>query len=645
MRLTTKFSAIVTLLMGLAMFVILIGSSWSFYNAVQLKLQQRISAVATVIDNRLLRYPPESQGVYFDEIMAPSDVVRIEIRQNNVPVYTHTRPEGFNPPGSKRQFKSITLTLVKHPGMSIRLTWLDPMANYFHSSLTTTPLTLAVGFMVAMLFLSLWWIKRQFFGLEKLESRAVRILKGDRHSVRGEMNEWPHNLSSALDVLLADIQDAGEQRGRVETLIRAYAAQDVRTGLNNRLFFDNQLATLLEEHENAQTHGVVMMIRLPDFDMLHDTWGRNVVNDYLYSLVNMLSTFIMRYPGALLARYYHSDFAVLLPHRSLKEADSIASQLLNAIDALPPTPMLDRSDMLHIGVTAWRSGQSTEQVMDQAEIATRKAMLHGGNGWAIYDEALPEKGRGNVKWRTLLEGVLQRGGPRIYQKPAVTQDGVVHHRELVCRIFDGQQEVLAAEYMPVVTQFGLSDPWDRQMVSRVIQLLKFWPEETFAVSITVDSLIRPPFQRWLRDALMQCEKSLRRRILFELAEVDVCQHTVRLKPVIRLIKALGARVAVNEAGLAVVSTAYIKELDVELIKLHPGLVRNIEKRMENQLFVRSLVEACSGTKTRVFAASVRKKSEWQTLLDRGVSGAQGDFLAGLQPLDTNVKKYLQRYSV
>ncbi|VEA43504.1 lipoprotein [Salmonella enterica subsp. enterica] len=55
----------------------------------------------------------------------------------------------------------------------------------------------------------------------------------------------------------------------------------------------------------------------------------------------------------------------------------------------------------------------------------------GGNSWAIYDDTLPEKGRGNVRWRTLIEQMLNRGGPRLYQKPAVTREGRVHHRELM----------------------------------------------------------------------------------------------------------------------------------------------------------------------------------------------------------------------
>ena len=121
----------------------------------------------------------------------------------------------------------------------------------------------------------------------------------------------------------------------------------------------------------------------------------------------------------------------------------------------------------------------------------------------------------------------------------VTREGQVHHRELMCRIFDGNEEVSSAEYMPMVLQFGLSEEYDRLQISRLIPLLRYWPEENLAIQVTVESLIRPRFQRWLRDTLMQCEKSQRKRIIIELAEADVGQHISRLQPVIRLVNALG----------------------------------------------------------------------------------------------------------
>ena len=646
MRLSTKFSAFISLLTGLTIFVTLIGCSLSFYNAIQGKLANRVQSVASVIDSRLVSTPFPELSRQLDELMAPVDITRVEIKQGGKTIFSHSGQKGYRPAGAPLQNLELTVPSLKNPGMTISLAYLDPMNSYFRSLMTTAPLTVAVIFVVVLIFLAVRWLRRQLSGQELLESRSVRILNGERGAhVRGSVYEWPSRTSSALDVLLSEIQFASDQRSRMDTLIRSYAAQDNKTGLNNRLFFDNQLATLLEDPEKVGSHGVVMIVRLPDFDLLKDNWGRAVAEEHLFMLINMLSTFMMRYPGALLARYHRSDYAVLLPHRTLKESESIASLLLKSVDTLPPSKMLDRDDMVHIGICAWRGGQTTEQVMEHAEAATRNAVLQGANGWAVYDDSLPEKGRGNVRWRTLIEQMLTRGGPRIYQKPAVLANGQVHHRELLCRIFDGNEEVVSAEYLPMVLQFGLSEEYDRQQISRLMPFLSFWPEEHLALQVTVESLIRPRFQRWLRDVLMQCEKSQRKRIIFELAEADVCQHISRLQPVVRLINALGARVAVTQAGLTLVSTSWIKALEVELLKLHPGLVRNIEKRTENQLLVQSLVEACKGTQTHVFATGVKSRTEWQTLTERGVTGGQGDFFAASQPLDSNVKKYSQRYSV
>ncbi|CAK9883656.1 MAG: RNase E specificity factor CsrD [Candidatus Erwinia impunctatus] len=145
--------------------------------------------------------------------------------------------------------------------------------------------------------------------------------------------------------------------------------------------------------------------------------------------------------------------------------------------------------------------------------------------------------------------------------------------------------------------------------------------------------------------LLQRTKVQRKHILFELAEADVCQHIQRLSRFFRFLTAIGCRIAINQAGLTVVSASYIKQCDIELIKLHPSLIRNIERRTENQLFVQSLLESCNGTSTRIFAAGVRTKAEWLTLIETGVSGGQGDFFAASELLSTNVKKYSQRYRV
>ncbi|MGL9773955.1 MAG: hypothetical protein ACR5LG_08650 [Sodalis sp. (in: enterobacteria)] len=43
-------------------------------------------------------------------------------------------------------------------------------------------------------------------------------------------------------------------------MIRAFAAQDARTGLTNRQLFESQLALQLEDNQDVGAHGVVLLI-------------------------------------------------------------------------------------------------------------------------------------------------------------------------------------------------------------------------------------------------------------------------------------------------------------------------------------------------------------------------------------------------
>jgi len=646
MKLTTKLSVFMALLTGLTVIVTLAGSSLSFLYLIQEKTEQRVTAVASMIDIHLVSASPETLESWLNEEMMQSDITEIRLNNESGELFRYRLPANLSSEIPHSDLRNITIHLIHHPGMSISLTYQDVIASYFHSMLPVIPVIAAVVGTIFILLWFLYWLRGALLGQELLEKRAGKILEGERDiEAQGTVPEYPESVSKALDVLLSDLQMANEQRNRLDTLIRAFAAQDAKTGLSNRQFFDNQLSILLEEHTQADVHGMAMILRLPDFEHLRELWGSEVVEDYQFALINLLSTFVMRYPGAILARYLRNDFAVLLPHRSLKDANSFASQLLHRVDALPSTRMVDKDNVLHIGICAWRNGQTKEQVMEQAEIAARNAVLQGTNNWCVYDESLPDTGRGSVKWRTLLEQTLKQGGPRFYQTPVVNRQGIVVHRDIQCRIFDGKQEILSDEYMSMVEQFGLSEQYDQLIISRLLPLLRFWPEETLAIQVSIDSLVRPSFQDWIRNSLMQCEKSLRSRIIFELAEEDVGQHISLLRPIIKHITELGGRIAVIHAGLTVASTSYIKVLDIELIKLHPAIVRNIGKQTENQLFLQSLVEACHGTRAHVFASGVRTLSEWQTLIDNGIAGAQGDFIAAAQLLDNDVKKYSQRYSV
>lgn len=133
MRLTTKFSAFITLLTSLTIFVTLIGASLSFYNGIENKVENRVQAVATMLDNRLITTSFDQLEPQLDELMTPIEIVHIDFMLNGKPLYSHSRTDSYRPLGSHEQFREITVPSLKHPGITLHLVYVDPMVNYFRS--------------------------------------------------------------------------------------------------------------------------------------------------------------------------------------------------------------------------------------------------------------------------------------------------------------------------------------------------------------------------------------------------------------------------------------------------------------------------------------------------------------------------------
>lgn len=621
------------LLCSLVMLLMLSGSALSFYYLSQYRADRQMAALATSIDQALLSAPPSALADWLPYALKSLGVDELEIRRGNASLFRFLSAADVEelPYGYRKQ----RLVLPHHPELRAVATYRAASLSEVHTLGISAPVAIAIVLTILSLLAGLHWLRRQIQPQESLEYRARRIIHGERESVRETLGEPASLTGSAIDRLLNDLAQAREQRSRVDILIRAFAARDAKTGLSNRLFFDNQLALQLEEGQEMSAHGVVMMLRAPEAAMMEDRSGK-----VFQSLIDLIATFVRRYPDALLARYFHGDLAVLLPHGSLKEAQSLAAQLIGALGALTGLPARLREDMLNIGICGYRKGQTVVEVMESVEQATREAALQGGNTWSVYDNRLPESVRGNVKWRTLLERTLSQGGPQLFIRPAYNREGGVDHLVVINRIIEDGQTIAADEFLPMIHQLGLNEHYDRQQLSRLIPLLQQLPDDqALAISISAESLLQRGFVVWLRNTLMQCGRTQRQKIMFELVEADVCQHLVGLRPALRLVTGLGCRLIVAQAGLTMVSTAYITAVPIAMIKLHPGLVREIDKRSENRLFVQSLHEACAGTPTRVFASGVRTESEWRTLRDHAVAGGQGDFFAAIASLDEVVKKY------
>ncbi|MDV5170957.1 RNase E specificity factor CsrD [Photobacterium rosenbergii] len=626
MRLTNRLVAFVTLIVICAIFVIFIGGAVTFRKLGQDYLTHYLDGVVEVIDQELAD-PQGSQAIsrWLPKLLKASNVVELEVGSEAGVVYAF---KGLQPLTDPSILHRSRYDLEHNPGFTVTMKSIPPYTEFTYSIGAMSSISLAVAIIILGLIWGMDWLRRQLHGSELLEHRGRLILAGrvEENEV-GDEQEWPATASLALDKMIAELKDARQERSRFDTFIRTHTFLDQLTGAANRVLFDSRLQSMLQDQE---THGAVILIRITDWEELLADKGKAEADELIQDVGGILSNLIQRYPDTVLSRYFDAEFAILLPQQPAKEVKQFCNALMNALDRLSPPAPLEPDNWCHIGVTYCASGERRGRIMDEADMALRSAQLQGTNSWyAFKKDQQFEDARGSVRWRTLLDAIFSSGGPVLYQQPVQLVDGSPLHRELLSRIRDENGMLIkASRFLTAVEQVGFNARMDQCVVTKALHMLKSEPiTESISVNLSVEALLEKNFVKWLRDELLQTPRTVLNRLSFEIPEGGLVKHLDAMRPVTRMLVGLGCKLVVDQAGRTIVSTHYIKDIRADYIKLHRSLVREINLRQENQLFVRSMLGACADSDVQVIAVGVENANEWQVLKQLGVNGGQGRYFS------------------
>lgn len=627
LKLSTRLVAFVTVIVTSAMFILFIGGTLSFQRLGQEYLHHYLNGIVEVVDKEL----DEPDSAYSMQRWMPK-----LLQASNIVEMTLNSPAGvvyhFKDTSSKvdpHRLFVLDIPLKRNEGYELHFKAVPPYIGYTYSIGAMWSITLAVAFIIFFLIRGVKWLKEQLIGSELLEERGRMILAGRvEQYAHGDEKEWPYTASEALDKLIEELQDARQERSRFDTFIRSQTFLDQLTGSANRIHFDSKLESTLLENGSQ---GGVLLIGISD-ESQGDSEHSHLIDGLIVSVGECISNIIQRYPEGMLSRYYEHVFAVLIPHQSSREVANATVQLLKAIERIDPPRPLDKENWCHVGISMYQEGESRARVIDEAETALKSAQLQNINTWSRFNKVRQtDDERGNVRWRTLFDQVINRDKIVLFAQHCyqIDESGKLDsvHQELFVKLPEPKKGLIkASHFTSAVATVGYQTVLDKAVISRVVQhIYQSVDEQPFSVNLYVTPFADRIYMKWFRDTLIQLSPVLRRRLSFEFVEGQLVQHLDYMRPVIKMIKAFGCQVVVGQAGRTIVSTHYIKDLNVDYVKLHRSLIKRIEQRQENQLFIRSMVGACGGSATRVIAVGVEFNHEWQVLKSLGISGVQGRY--------------------
>jgi len=628
MKFTNKLIGFIIFCVLSSVGVVLLGGGVSLRGLAIETQKQNISRLIDVMDEQLAMEDSEPRFAFWlPELLRAHSVLQLSVEKNGIVSYDFRAltPDTF---AVNSFLKEYHFELKANSDFKAKVVMLSP---YYAMEYPPELLTgVGSGLVIALfgLVIAIRLLKKGMYGAELLSTRSYKILNGDHLKVAvGSESEWPKATSRAFDKLIADLEDTKQERSRFDSYMRTNAFVDASTGIGNRDFFLNQLEAMLSDP--GVIAGTIIKIELYELSQLNYDHGVASVDEMVKSVSELLSKFVDRFTDSVLARYRGDQFIILLPRITGPESEIVMKQLYKLLTRVGLSTPVDCDELFYTGVAIYNYGEEAEEVLENVDQALKIAVLQGCSGWFLYeqDEQTPVYAKGTVRWRGLFEQTFKNNSFHYEQQLILSMaDNQVLGHEIYPRLQDENNEwVHAGVFLPMAEKCGVLKRIDRLTVEHAISIIETSEPIACGINLDIQSYLDKRFMRAVYLDIIRLPAALRSLLYFEIHEYQINRNLEMLLEPVKNLKALGCCIAVDMVGQDVVDSSYIKKLNVDVIKIHPSLVRDLHKRQINQLAIRSILGGTVNLATSVVAVGVESKGEWDALNKLGVYGAQGYF--------------------
>lgn len=453
----------------------------------------------------------------------------------------------------------------------------------------------------------------------------------------GQDRFWANVTASDIELdgrrkWLLVMTDVSEQRELTERL-SYQASHDALTRLPNRQEFESRIRRLLQ-HESGDRH-CLLFIDLDQFKLINDSSGHIVGDQLLVQLALLIRQELQS--DDVLARLGGDEFGVLLPAvAGLPEAMRVAQRLRMEIDNhVFLWEGRSYNISASVGGALFTGGSiSLNELLAQVDTACYTAKDAGRNRVHFYtdDEVEAKARRSEMDWAHRIRWALDESRMRLaYQEIRATNgaDGLQGARvELLVRLQDEQgQLVLPGAFLPAAERYGLMPRIDRWVVETALANFDaLHPSgaalQVCAINLSAGSVEDDQFAGYLLQAIERHGVDPR-RLMFEITETAAVHDLMRASELVKRLRGMGCRVALDDFGAGMSSFGYLKHLDVDTIKIDGAFVVDIERGSVSHSIVRAITEIGHQHRMNVVAEWVSGPAQVALLAELGVDYLQG----------------------
>jgi diguanylate cyclase (GGDEF)-like protein/PAS domain S-box-containing protein len=416
------------------------------------------------------------------------------------------------------------------------------------------------------------------------------------------------------------------------------ATHDPLTSLINRRGFENRLAEAIEDQKIFMREQALLFLDLDKFKLINDTSGHLAGDEFLRQFSRMTETHIRT--SDALARLGGDEFAILLDGCGIDRALTIAEQVRQNIASYK---FEWEEKLFEIGVSIGLV-MLNEHVVDAtealaaADAACYQAKHEGRNQIQIFQgTASLNNQRSETTWVQKITQALEHRFILYYQDiiPTQPQSGCPAHSEILLRMLDDDNNVISpAAFIPAAERYGLMPSIDRWVLQHTLSWIKNHPapEHTnYAINLSGHALGDNRFLEFVVQELTAAQLPAG-TICFEITETAAISNLRQAVRFINTTKQMGCLFSLDDFGSGMSSYSYLKNLDVDFLKIDGSFVKNMTNDAIDWAMVESINRIGHVMNIKTIAEFVENDQTLQALAELNVDYAQGYAIHKPEPL-------------
>jgi EAL domain-containing protein (putative c-di-GMP-specific phosphodiesterase class I) len=342
-------------------------------------------------------------------------------------------------------------------------------------------------------------------------------------------------------------------------------------------------------------------------------------------------------------RYTGDEFVVWIPGAGKETVLALSEQILAS--CRQAIPLVDNQFEVgaSIGIALYpQHGADIDSLLKHADIAIYQAKRLRLSV-QMYQADKQDITELQVRLRGQLNSALTREEFTLLYQPKVSlPDGKVFAAEALVRWQHPTEGLLApALFIELIEQCGIIHGFTRFVIEEALKQISCWLERGISLCVSVNL---SPYN--LADdklvTFIQTKLQLH-NVPAELLELELTESAtmVDIKTTIATfarLRALGVKLSIDDFGTGMSSFSYIKQLDVDYVKIDRSFIANVLEDRRDKLIVQGLITMCHSLNKTVIAEGVETAQQAACLHELGCLYAQGYYFGRPMKADELFKK-------